>query len=128
MNRTLSVLLTAIVGVGLLALVPSASAKDGDVRRSGSCSGASDWKLKLSKEDSKIESEFEVDQNVVGDKWKVVLKHDGDTYFRGRRETRAPSGSFEVSRNVTNRAGTDRFLARARNLSTDEVCRGRASF
>jgi hypothetical protein len=108
------------------AAIPAA-ASDRDVRREGSCSGRSDWKLKLSPENGRLEVEFEVDQNVNGDTWRVVLKHDGNRFFRGRRTTRPPSGSFELRRVANNHSGSDRFTARARNLSTDEVCRGAAS-
>ena len=103
------------------------AAAGGDVRREGNCSGRSDWKVKLSPEDGRLEVEFEVDQNVNGDTWRVVMRHNGNRFFRGRRVTRAPSGSFEVRRLVNNSPGTDRVTARARNLSTDEVCRGAAS-
>ena len=118
----------AIVGVaGLLGAGPAALGNDRDVERTGSCSGRSDWKLKLSPEDGRLEVEFEVDQNVVGDRWRVTIKHDGDRIFRGVRETRGPSGSFEVRTLANNTAGTDAFRAKARNLSTDETCVGRAS-
>jgi len=118
----------AIVGVvGLLGAGPAALANDRDVERSGSCSGRSDWKLKLSPEDGRLEVEFEVDQNVVGDRWRVTIKHEGDRIFRGVRETKGPSGSFEVRTVANNTAGSDAFTAKARNLSTDETCVGRAS-
>jgi hypothetical protein len=118
----------AMVVLATLAAAPAAQAKDEDVIRRGSCSDASTWKLKLSPEDGQIEVEFEVDQNVVGDVWRVRILHDDELVFRGRRTTKAPSGSFEVRIVEPNHAGTDRFVARARNLSTDEVCRGAASF
>ena len=104
----------------------SAFAKDGDVIRRGACSGRSDWKLKLSDEDGRIEVEFEVDQNVVGDVWRVRIRHDGDLVFSGRRTTTAPSGSFEVRILQRDRAGDDRLRARAVNTETGEVCAGRA--
>ncbi|MGH2527095.1 MAG: hypothetical protein ACRDG2_10150 [Actinomycetota bacterium] len=121
------------VAVSLVALfvlvVPAvASAGDGDVIREGPCSGRSDWKLKLSPEDGRIEVEFEVDQNVVGDEWRVRIRHDGEIAFRGTRTTRGASGSFELRIVEPNNAGADNFRARARNLSTDEVCAGSASF
>lgn len=128
MKKLLSVALAGIVAAGLLAVAPSASANDDDVIKVGACSGRSDWKLKLSPENNRIEVEFEVDQNVVGDTWRVILKHNGDRFFAGRRTTTAPSGSFEVRRVVGNRAGDDVVVARARNLSTDETCRGTATF
>lgn len=112
----------------IMAAAPLASANDADVIRRGSCSGRSDWKLKLSPENGRIEVEYEVDQNRAGDTWKVRLKHDGKRFFRGRRVTEGPSGSFEVRRVEPNHRGRDRFRARAVNLRTDQVCRGRAGF
>lgn len=117
---------------GLTALIltaaPLASANDADVIRQGSCSGRSDWKLKLSPEDGRIEVEYEVDQNRVGDTWKIRLKHDGTRFFRGKRTTKGPSGSFELRRVEPNHRGKDRFRAKAVNLRTGQVCRGRAGF
>jgi len=103
-----------------------ALAKDGDVIRTGACSGRSDWKLKLSDEDGRIEVEFEVDQNVVGDVWRVRIRHGDDLVFAGQRTTKAPSGSFEVRIVERNRAGDDVFRARAVNTDTGETCVGRA--
>ncbi|HSJ50058.1 MAG TPA: hypothetical protein VLA90_02060, partial [Actinomycetota bacterium] len=105
-----------------------AAAGDRDVIREGSCSASSDWKLKLSPEDGRIEVEYEVDQNVSGDRWRVRIRHGDDVVFRGRRTTGGASGSFEVRILEDDRSGTDRFRARARNTSTGEVCAGRASF
>lgn len=118
------------VAVAALALVPAsgAGAKDGDIIREGSCSGSSDWKLKLSRENGRIEVEYEVDQNVTGDQWRVTLRLNGDRFFRGIRTTQPPSGSFEVNRRIDNGDGEERVTARARNLSTDELCRGSATW
>ena len=120
---------TALV-VGVLFLIPATSALAGqnDVIRRGSCSGQSDWKLKLSPENGRIEVEFEVDQNVAGDRWRVTIRHDGDLALRDTRTTRGASGSFEARTVESNNAGSDAFRARARNLSTGEVCVGTASF
>jgi hypothetical protein len=117
--------------VGALALVVPAGvavAGDNDVIQRGSCDGSSDWKLKLSPEDGGIEVEFEVDQNVSGDRWGVKIRHDGDVAFRGTRTTGGASGSFEVRIVESDSAGTDTFRARARNRSTGEICVGTASF
>ena len=116
----------ASVAVMVGGTVP-ALAGDDDVIREGSCSAGSDWKLKLSPEDGRLEVEFEVDQNVVGDTWRVRIFQNGNRIFAGTRETTAPSGSFEVRRMAPNTAGTDFFRARAVNLGTGEVCVGRAS-
>ena len=127
--------ITRVVVAGLLAAVPIATtigatgarAGDDDVIREGSCGGASDWKLKLSPEDGRLEVEFEVDQNVVGDTWRVRMLRNGEVFARTPATTTAPSGSFEVRRLATDGAGTDRFRARAVNVSTGETCVGTAS-
>ena len=125
MRKAVAVLLVVLFALAVPAV---ASAGDRDVIREGPCSGRSDWKLKLSPEDGRIEVEFEVDQNVVGDEWRVRIRHDGEIAFRGTRTTRGASGSFELRIVEPNNAGADNFRARARNLSTDEVCAGSASF
>jgi hypothetical protein len=118
---------TAIVSALMIGgAVAPASAKAGDVIRTGACSGRSDWKLKLSPQDGRIEVEYEVDQNVVGQLWRVRIRHNGDLVFAGRRRTQAPSGSFEVRILQRNRAGDDVFRGRAVNVTTGEVCGGRA--
>ena len=124
-KRIVFALVTAFV-----LLVPSgiATAGQDDVIREGSCADASDWKLKVSPEDGGLEVEFEVDQNVSGDRWRVRIRHGGNLAFGGIRTTRGASGSFEVRIVENNPAGPDAFRARARNLSTDEVCVGRATF
>jgi len=119
---------TALVAaVALVASLPAAASGDAKVVRTGSCSGSSDWKLKLKHDNGKIETEFEVDQNVNGQDWRVVLRHDGVRFFRGIRTTHAPSGSFEVNRRSNDNTGTDRIKARAVNLQSGEVCKAAAT-
>jgi hypothetical protein len=119
-------------GVAALALATigasTAAAKDGDVIREGLCSGRSDWKLKLSDEDGRIETEFEVDSNVNGQSWNVSLRHNGVVVARGTRVTQPPSGSFEFRRVLPNRAGNDFVVGRAQNPNTGEICRGTATW
>jgi hypothetical protein len=118
------------LGTAFVLLVPAgiASAGQNDVIREGSCGNATDWKLKVSPDDAGLEVEFEVDQNVSGDRWRVKIRHDGDLAFLGTRTTRGASGSFTVRIVENDTAGSDVFRARARNLSTDEVCVGSATF
>jgi hypothetical protein len=117
-------ILGLVLALSLSAFVPSALAGDNEVIRRGSCSGASDWKLKAKPDDGRLEVEFEVDQNVNGDTWRVTLRRNGERFFRGLRTTQPPSGSFEVERRTDNGPGDDRIVGRARNLKTDELCRG----
>lgn len=123
-----------LIAVGIAAslalVVPAgmASAGNNDVIERGSCSGSSEWKLKLSPQDGRIEAEYEVDQNVSGDQWRVKIRHNGDLVFNDTRTTGGDSGSFDVRIVENDRAGIDRFKAKARNPSTGEVCIGTASF
>jgi hypothetical protein len=129
MRRALgSALLLGTIGAATLSLPAGVAAKDGDIVRTGNCSGSTDWKLKLSPENGRIEVEFEVDSNRVGQTWNVRLKNDGNVFFRGTRTTQAPSGSFEVRRLTNNGAGSDFIVGRAVNPNTGEVCRGTATF
>jgi hypothetical protein len=114
-----------MMAMSLAGAVP-AMAKDGDVIRRGSCSGATDWKLKLSPEDGKIEVEYEVDSNRVGQTWAVRIVKNGNVIFRGNRTTSGPSGSFEVRVVTANTAGNDVFRARATHAG--ETCSGGATF
>ena len=80
--------------------------------------------LKAKHDDGLIDTEFEVDQNIVGRRWSVVLRRDGRVVFRGVRATRPPSGSFEVDRRLANPAGRDRIVATARAARDGQLCRG----
>jgi len=124
-RRTILVGLLAVASLG--ATGAPVAAKSGDVITRGHCSAASVWKLKLSPENGRIEVELEVDQNRNNRLWRVSLVQNSTTVWRGSRYTRAPSGSFTVRRVFANRAGTDRFIARATNVQTGEVCRGAAT-
>jgi hypothetical protein len=123
-----------IAGVGaVLALTVSMSstpavAKDGDVVRSGACSGSTHWKLKASEEDGRIEVEGEIDSNKVGQLWRWRLRHDGSISARGKARTQAPSGSFERRRVVVDMKGTDTLTFVARHRRSGEVCRGTMKF
>ncbi len=127
-GRAAAFITSVLVATTLVAAPMTASAKDGDVIRRGSCTAASDWKLKLSPENGRIEVEFEVDQNRSGQKWNIRMKRNGNVFWRGSRRTQPPSGSFEVRRLTRNGAGVDRIVVRARNVRTGEVCRGGARF
>ena len=95
--------------------------------KQGRCSGSTTWKLKLKHDNGRIEAEFEVDQNVAGKRWNVVLTRNGVVVFRGTPTTRAPSGSFEARKLFGNAAGADRVVASGRAIGSREVCRGSAS-
>jgi hypothetical protein len=120
-------LLVTLAAIGL-GLASSAQARDrNEVRVSGTCTGSSTSKLKLHPDDGRLETEFEVDQNRVGQRWRVVLTRNGKLAARAARRTTAPSGSFELRRLLLDGAGRDRVVAQAGNLRTGERCRASAA-
>jgi hypothetical protein len=123
-----SMLTAGLLGAGMSAAPAAfASGGGGGVIKEGSCSASSTWKLKAQPDNGRIEVDFEVDQNVIGDTWKVKLLDNGVRFFRGQRVTQAPSGSFEVRKFTANQPGTDKIKGSATNLSTGETCVGAVS-
>jgi hypothetical protein len=128
MGRVAAFISGVLVATTLVAAPITASAKDGDVIRRGSCTASTDWKLKTGPENGRIEVEFEVDQNRNGQRWNVRLKRNGNVFWRGARTTQPPSGSFEVRRLTQDGRGAETIVARAKNPRTGEVCRAVARF
>jgi hypothetical protein len=117
-------LVLALLSAAWLPMAAEARGGGAKVTRTGKCAPHTTWKLKLSKDNGRIETDFEVDQNRVGRDWKVTLKHNGNRFFRGIRTTRAPSGSFEVRKFTSNAPGSDKIVAKARNLRSGVLCKG----
>ena len=97
------------------------------MRTSGACSTGS-WKLKAKAEDRRIEVELELDTNRVGQTWRYSVTDNGVALWSGSGITAAPSGSFEVRRVVTNRAGSDVLRATLTNARTGAVCRAALTY
>lgn len=129
MRSTLAVaaLSTALVVTGA-PFAQASGGDDGRIIRTGACSGTADWKLKAKHDDGRIEVEYEVDSNRSGQTWRVRVFDDGVRVLATTATTGGRSGSFSVERKVANRAGSDSFVARARDLSSDQLCVGRLTF
>lgn len=127
MRKMMVIAIALFVGASIWLAAPAALAGGQGVTQRGSCSAQSDWKLKVKPDNGRLELEFEVDQNVVGEVWRVRITQNGAQIFAGTRTTQGPSGSFEVKRRPSDAAGVDRFVARATNLTSDETCVGRIS-
>jgi len=139
LKRSISILAAAASVVLLLGAGPALAGESGDdnggdsggdsggggddrVIQVGSCTGSTDWKLKVKTDDGRLEVEGEVDSNRNGQRWDWTIRHNGSVSARGTATTVAPSGSFEVERRVVDLAGTDRIVFRA--VHAGEVCRG----
>lgn len=128
MKRILTISALSLAMLAPFAPAAVADDDDGEILRTGSCSGSADWKLKAQRDDGALEVEWEVDSNRVGQVWRVRIYDNGDRVVAARRTTQAPSGSFEVERHIADRPGSDRLVARSRNLASGQVCRGTLTF
>jgi hypothetical protein len=120
---------TAAVGVAalvgsLVATVPAYAGGGDFTQQEGACTMNSGWVMKAKPDTGRIELEFSVESRRAGQTWSVRVTDNDKLVFSGNRVTNRISRSFSVDRMLQNRAGTDRFVARARNAKTGEFCRG----
>jgi hypothetical protein len=127
MRRSTATLVTGLAALAV-AVPATATAKGGNdgVTSKGTCSKSSSSKLKIKPDSGRIETEFEVDQNRSGVRWKVTLRRNGRTVVSTKATTSGRSGSFSVNRRLANGPGADRISARATSPS-GEVCTATAT-
>lgn len=130
MNTTIRASVVAVVTAATLSAPSVALAKGGGGSLTeGSCFGAVTYKLKAdAKPANMVGAEFEVDANVVGQQWRVVLFHNGTRVMRETFTTAGLSGSFTARKRVPDAAGNDAFRARAVRLSDGQSCSGSVTF
>jgi hypothetical protein len=109
----------------VLAAAPAHAKGGGGVQAQGSCGAGVIWKLKAKHDNGRIEVEYEVDSNRVGQTWTVGLTDNNVRVFSGQRRTVAPSGSFTVHVITTDRSGVD--VIRSRATFAGRVCSGAVS-
>ena len=121
----------AATGLALLcatavAAAPASASHGGAaglVQKSGSCTnGRGVWTLKAKPDDGRVEIEFEVDTNQVGQLWHVRITDNRQAVVSRDVRTTARSGSFTVNPCTANRVGTDTIRAHA--FRGDRVCGG----
>jgi hypothetical protein len=131
--RTRKTYAAATLGAAVLlgsvgAAVPAHAGGGGDfTQRTGACSMGSTWIAKAKPQVNRNELEFSVETQRAGQMWSVRIKDNGALVFSGNRRTNQISRSFSVDRLPADLAGADRFVARAVNAKTGEVCRGHVS-
>jgi hypothetical protein len=81
---------SALALTGLVALAPAASAKDGDVKRTNTCTGGDSFSVvKVRARDGGLRTDFYVKNNTVGQKWDFTLAQGGTTVSSLSKVTRA---------------------------------------
>ena len=109
-----------------LAAPPALGRNNDDRERRGSCSGSSDWKVKVGPEDGRLEVEGEIDSSRRGQTWRWRLYHNGSLSAHGLRTS--SSSSYKIRRISVDLRGTDRFTLRARNTRNNELCVGTVNY
>jgi len=115
---------TIALGTACALAVPTALAvatpANADVERHGSCGGGT-YELSVDREDGGFEVSADVDRVEPGSRWRVVLRHDGNRFYRN--VLRADhEGDLDVERFRTNTAGSDTFRFRAKRLGSTAGC------
>ncbi|HEX9374782.1 MAG TPA: hypothetical protein VGB19_00845 [Actinomycetota bacterium] len=125
-NRIVRLGIVGMIVGAMFAAAPAAMAKGGVTTR-GACSGAADWKLKVSPEDGgMLEVQFRVEDAKPGQEWTVQLADNGTQIFSGSR-TANDLGKFKVRTMTADRAGSDTVTAQATNTVTGQTCNGSAT-
>ena len=119
----------SVAGLMLVGLAAGpASAGDDEVRREGSCSGRSDWELRVRLDDGTFRVRWRVDSRIPGQTWRMRVFHDGERIAAATRTTNRDGEATIDLRGVPNHPGQDVFRGFARNPNTEETCSGRATF
>lgn len=119
-------ILIAAAALGIVATVPGVSlAGDPEVEREGSCSGRSEWKLRIRLEDNNtFRVRWEADSGVAGRDWRLTLRKNGTVIASAVRTTNADGEAQLNLRGVSNPKGRDTFSGFARRIGAAETCSG----
>jgi hypothetical protein len=107
--------LVAAFGAPIAFAGPASASHGGGsaIQSRGACVGGGAFKLQAKHDDGRIEVEYQVDTNRVGQVWHVRLADNRAIFFNGTARTTAPSGSFEIHKRTANRVGSDTIRAHA---------------
>ena len=116
------------IGAASLVAVPAALALSSgpaaaDVERHGTCAGAT-YEFTVDRENGGFEVSADVDHATPGSRWRIVLRQDGDRFFRDVRRA-DHEGEIDVERFRSNTAGDDVFTMKLTRLATDRTCTAR---
>jgi hypothetical protein len=103
-------------------------ARDDEMRREGSCSGPSDWRLEVRHEDARtLRVRFRIEHGPAGAVWELFLSDNGTRFFAGTRRADG-NGEVRVRRYPKDLAGTDHIKGYGYNRTTGEVCSGSLAY
>jgi hypothetical protein len=126
-RKPVAAVVLAVLTAGALLASP-ARARDDEIRREGACSGPSDWRLRVRKEDAgKLGVRFEIEHGASGQVWEVFLSDNGARFFAGTR-TSGSNGYLRVRKLTKDRSGNDRIKGYGYNRATGEICSGKLAY
>lgn len=121
MKKKIAVATVVVMTGGIVAVGASqASAMDFE-RESYKRCGSGVANLALEKENGYIEADFEVENVSPGRTWRLQLAHNGTVRAKSTLPTDY-EGDVDISRQVTDTRGKDRFVAKAMGPN-GEMCR-----
>ena len=128
-RRRLATVLTLGVSAAALVLAPSATAGGGEpATDKDPCEKSSTVKLRVTPQD---DGRFEVVGIVWSDDddiWDWKMKHEGDVSAEGDVKAKDADKSFKITRTMVDFVGPDKFVFRADNRRTGEVCRAALTY
>ena len=117
-----------VVLLAVTVALPSAGARDDEVRRDGTCDLGSGWRLIARRESATtLRVRYILDTNRAGQAWSIFLSLNGARLFAGQRTTTS-EGSIRVTRYPMDRAGDDLIKGSGNNLVTGESCNGSLTY
>jgi hypothetical protein len=110
LRRTTAALGTVALVATPLAIAAPASAAEREFRYAGA-----DVDFSVEKDDGRFEVEVDLDDAKRGQRFRVVLKHDGKTFHK-RVHTVDREGDIEIEKSRRNTAGKDAFKLKLKRI------------
>ena len=104
-----------------LALPAIAGAANDEVSSPGRCDGAVRSQLTVTRDGSRLIVVFVIDMRKTGQRWRVVLRRNGNVFARTGVRTQGPQAIAKVRRRIRNRRGPDTIGARG--VRADRTCK-----
>ncbi len=117
-----TLLLVAVASCAAISLPSVATADDGEVRKTGSCTASSKLSVRLRADGKTIRVELEIEARQRGAAWNVILLRERRIAFRGVIRAREGSREVRLRRTLEDWFGRDSIVFRATGPRA-ETCR-----
>jgi hypothetical protein len=107
--------ITATMGAAALVAAPLAIAAPASAAEREFRYGGAEVEFSVEKDDGRFEVEVDLDDARRGQKFRVVLKHDGKTFHKRVHKVNR-EGDIEIEKNRRNTAGKDVFKLKLKKI------------